>query len=696
MKEALINMVMLMGLDLLLIFVVSFIAIAIMESKKLKDLCVKWHQLLNDAWTHICCLTKTIGEDIKHNWAGIILLVGIIVGAAFLIFGIKNLNLSSLSISIMGTFIGVIIIFIILRPRLYIDRELKKLTIENTNYLKVRVRNLGIFPVNNVSVQLLLYRYADKERKDRRTLELQLRRPDTPLLRGICTNDPTTLYGCSTELPIADIQALKDEGNVKYEGILCRVKATHAISGVTYVREYDFNKEIVDKFLQKYSVIGRKSSNFRITALLGAGINLGLNLPFKPSTYNLTKEIVKAEYPIFDITNNTHRNSDLVATIYQIICENYSEEALDPKDSYNKVHFEILFHVLENLFSHSYVKEMKSKGKMLPDVYVPPFTYFEDLTVNYSISEIQQVMKQFITYLMDAVDQYNSFYIENKNNGANFPFCNFWATTSYKWDAFTLNYDTTLENSLPSYEDGFVAIDPKYDFKRFIPQRLLNSADNTVNHLHGCVNYGSEKLNKDDYNHQYAYLYNSEDYYLWSNYASVRRRWIGSSRSNITAQNHEVIFPSPIITGLNKTDKIISLPFNIYKHNLSRRLMTNNALLIAGYSFGDLYLNQEIERMRMYHGDRWRVVIIDYWDIDDEYEMCELDKLKNYLWAHNPHKDLVHLILKVAQENMLEGSIFVEKNKGQFVSKNGQLMLFVRGMNEALKFKDDIYDFLAS
>lgn len=43
---------------------------------------------------------------------------------------------------------------------------------------------------------------------------------------------------------------LKDS-KIQYEGIICRVTATHAISGVTYVREHDFKKKEVDEFFNR-------------------------------------------------------------------------------------------------------------------------------------------------------------------------------------------------------------------------------------------------------------------------------------------------------------------------------------------------------------------------------------------------------------------------------------------------------------
>lgn len=434
--------------------------------------------------------------------------------------------------------------------------------------------------------------------------------------------------------------------------------------------------------------------NTRVTALLGAGVNLGLDVGFKPSTAYLTEKVVNANYQVLDLKTSQYKNSDLVQYIYTTICNNYSEGPLDPANSYHIVHFEILFHVLETLYSYGYLPEMQSMGKSLPNRFVPPYAYLSHMNVHYDISEIDQVMKLFITILMDEIFNYNETYKKNKVNGVNKQYNDFWAIAPFKWDVFNLNYDTTIEDSLVSYEDGFVATDPKYDFKTFEPEALLMTEDNTINHLHGCIMYGPEKYDTDEYNDDIVFYHHFNDFYRWDNYANVKNRWVSSSRSKIYAQNHEIIYPSPIITGLSKTEKISPLPFNLYKHNFSLKLMTNRSLLIAGYSFGDLYLNQELERMRFYHGNNWKVVIVDKWDFANYAGLDEIEKLKFYIQEQKVGDELVRLMCKVAHVNYIERTTFDVIRPGQFISKNGQLMLFVGGMNDTIQYANNIYSFL--
>ena len=72
-------------------------------------------------------------------------------------------------------------------------------------------------------------------------------------------------------------------------------------------------------------------------------------------------------------------------------------------------------------------------------------------------------------------------------------------------------------------------------------------------------------------------------------------RWLPRNQAG------DAIFYSPIITGLKKTDKLCFMPHNFYHANLVRKIIENPSLLICGYSFGDLYVNQLIQRHKLVH-----------------------------------------------------------------------------------------------
>lgn len=432
----------------------------------------------------------------------------------------------------------------------------------------------------------------------------------------------------------------------------------------------------------------------RISAIIGAGINLDFHLQNLPSTSYITEKVVNASYLVVNYPDiNNKENCTLVKDIYYTICQRYATRPLDPNKSYGIVHFEILYHVLEELYS--YDKYWRVNRYHSPKE-IPPFAYLTHCDIKYSSNHIRQVMEQFVKVIMSIVNEYDCEYAQNKD-GIEMWYKKFWERSPLKMDVFTFNYDTTIEKSLSEYEDGFEALD-NYQFKQMNPFTLLNSPKHTINHLHGSIMYGEDGFTLEDKNNRNIYDYSTDDWYCWNDFdLAQQHRFNSSDQRN---QAGETIFKSPIITGLHKTDKIVNLPFDIYRYNLNRRLMTNNAILIAGYSFGDLYVNYELERMQLYHGDNWRVVLIDWWG-KTSYESREDEvlALDNYL-ADLPYKN--HQLFEFLCKVMEEGDINHYKYSRRWkysqpnVSDNGRLMLFIGGTKEAFKHMKEIYGFLQS
>ena len=181
----------------------------------------------------------------------------------------KFVNQHPLFTNIIGAFIGIICIFIILRPRFIIEENLEEAPINNRKYLKIRVRNLGLFPINTIRVQILFYRWKMQEgKKVKITKKINLKREDTPILPGIFPREADPTYGCVSLLPLEELKNarfLQNSEEIVYEGITCRVSATHAISGLTYVRERIFKREQVDQILKQPT---KEENNYQIVSLI--------------------------------------------------------------------------------------------------------------------------------------------------------------------------------------------------------------------------------------------------------------------------------------------------------------------------------------------------------------------------------------------------------------------------------------------
>lgn len=50
-----------------------------------------------------------------------------------------------------------------------------------------------------------------------------------------------------------------------------------------------------------------------------------------------------------------------------------------------------------------------------------------------------------------------------------------------------MNYDTWVEQSLPTYSDGFIDMPERHDIKRFNIDEYLNTNRHRVSHLHGQI-----------------------------------------------------------------------------------------------------------------------------------------------------------------------------------------------------------------
>ncbi len=349
----------------------------------------------------------------------------------------------------------------------------------------------------------------------------------------------------------------------------------------------------------------------RTTFIIGAGAPLDLKLPkgvLKPSTYNITQEVIKPYENPSDKTKFIH----IVNDVYYRLMDTYPHSESSKPD----VTFEHIFHVLEMLRSYGTVWKNKCKD---PKMF-PPFASFTDvikgLTIDYSlISKV--VFDKFITQILDIVGGYDKEFRTNieKHKWYKDFFVHFGCENM--GDFFNLNYDTTIEESIRGkYEDGYEE-EPKQPFQRFNPRKFSEKATNlsTVNHLHGCINYDFptyKNVNKD------VYKYRTDDRFKNSYFSVAEDPFYKSRqiRTDVSALNEAIYYLSPIITGLHKLEKLNCIPFDFYHANLINCIINSPRLVIIGYGFGDSYCNQIIERMNLLHRKEKRIVLIDLWDKD--------------------------------------------------------------------------------
>ena len=156
---------------------------------------------------------------------------------------------------------------------------------------------------------------------------------------------------------------------------------------------------------------------------------------------------------------------------------------------------------------------------------------------------------------------------------------------------------------LDDYEDGYVGTS---HYQTFNPQVLRCSKKHKVLHLHGAIDYGFKPFGESNSAWIAPDLIPDLVKYSSYNLASEHSRpQFSANQAGYACQS------SSIITGSNKTDKLIAVPFVFYNSEFVNSIIKNPSLLIIGYSFSDFHLNRVIDEVTKLHGLNRRIVIID-------------------------------------------------------------------------------------
>jgi hypothetical protein len=423
-----------------------------------------------------------------------------------------------------------------------------------------------------------------------------------------------------------------------------------------------------------------------VTMIMGAGAPLDLTLPNGvtwPSTTNITEEVRKP----YDMVLNPGTTTDLVERIYKQLMAtfpvNHNLWWISNPQPY--IHFEILFHVMEQMRAYGFAWDGNCKN---PYMY-PYFAPFTKGDFGFSQEELSAVMKPFIMRIMEIVNGYNEYY--RNNIAAEGWFADFFKM-GHKWNVFNFNYDTMVEDSLDAYEDGYEDVAGE-TYQKFSPLKLYRNAQDlsTVNHLHGCIRYYYKKNANTDLLDTTIH-----DLYKYPDYATVKGMMMGRGQSNEVSQANEEYLAGPIITGLKKTDKLSCIPYDCYHGNLYKALYSSNALVIVGYSFGDIYVNNLIRMMNMLYGDEKRIVIIDKWN--QKMINSEPSGLEKYIESSiSPHEVTFWQMMSgcTSLGELMNGFLQEDVTK-VMVSQNHCLMILADGFKSAVGHKAQIEAFLRS
>lgn len=351
----------------------------------------------------------------------------------------------------------------------------------------------------------------------------------------------------------------------------------------------------------------------RITILLGAGCIMDINNAQSASTSAITK-LITDQSSYEDETSKAFANA---LNNYKIKFD------LDRK----KCNFEDLYYaatllghyidsngdrILKSLFELKKTVENENESTNNDDVIETSSTNYIDpqdsviaslkklsadktdnLTYKKNIVDMQPIpLASFILkQISTSVSQYCIGEDEDLSNNSSLKYYYTFFKKMDEWseggcDIYTLCYDNLVEKSLQgNYVDGFVKHDNQ-DRSIFNPiESLENRSTNIVNHLHGSIYYS---LNID-----------SNGMGEWSrvfDYAKTVNNCPGAFLIEGCAKESFIL--SPIITGLNKTENLISEPFRSYYSNFNNSVLNNDITIIIGYSFSDVHINQVLYTAR--------------------------------------------------------------------------------------------------
>jgi hypothetical protein len=168
----------------------------------------------------------------------------------------------------------------------------------------------------------------------------------------------------------------------------------------------------------------------------------------------------------------------------------------------------------------------------------------------------------------------------------------------YILNSFTLNYDDIIERSLRSYHNGFISEPAPKSFDQNLLLSAINKRKTIHSHLHGSLKWGFPTTRNPFELHEF-------------DSPSDGVKASKSRPSGRPLQSGETISPSPIVTGMDKTEHVFNKVFYSNFLAMFRSFEICSILLIAGYGFSDRHINRGIEQCRI-NRPNVRTYIVDF------------------------------------------------------------------------------------
>ncbi len=423
--------------------------------------------------------------------------------------------------------------------------------------------------------------------------------------------------------------------------------------------------------------------NDAVTIIVGAGAVLDLDHKgIFPSVKNITDEVLK-----LNIQKVDGGERPFLRELYNHVVRKLNRVLETNHIMPTQLNFENILHVIEMCIAYSGCWSKKYISWLAYPEFgtlIQPVKFLKDIHTYDYIRAAYELQKT----VMGIVNQYDIAFREDKL--AEQWYRDFWKSLSGKSNIFNLNYDNTIEYTLGGeYEDGFPPVKDGEEYSRFSARRYYENPRgvSTIAHLHGQILFSEARL--------FPFDYSIRDLVKNKDYQTACKNRIGGQFPPSNQAKEEYLQPV-IVSGSRKTEKMTFAPNNVYLSDLARKVIENNRLMVIGYSFGDLYLNEILGLGMAAHGDDFKVVIIDKFPL----------YINSYIsWFH-------HLIHECNPQEytfvsrLVKDRLFVEVGQKKFplivreygvpvVSTNGKLMMCINGFkNAVMNHKETILGFL--
>ena len=424
--------------------------------------------------------------------------------------------------------------------------------------------------------------------------------------------------------------------------------------------------------------------NDAVTIIVGAGAVLDFDHKgIFPSVKNITDEVLKLSIQKVDGGERLllhELNKQMVKELNKV--DRPEIKGLNPP----QLNFESLLHIIEMCIAYSGCwNEKFVSWPSLPEfgTLIQPNELLKDIqTYEYirAASGLQNTV-------MNIVNQYDASVVEDTSTEKWYR--DFWKSLSGRSNIFNLNYDNTIENSLGEYEDGFPPIEDGEEYSRFSAKNYYENRRgvSTIAHLHGQILFSEAR--------SFPFEYSVRDMVKNRDYQTACKNRMARQQNPSNQAKEEYVQPY-IVSGSRKTEKITFVPNNVYLSDLTRKVIENTRLIVIGYSFGDLYLNEILGLGMAAHGDNFKVVIIDKFPT---YINSYPSLFQHMTHRCNPQE---YCFVSRLSENGLSFEVgeeefpFIVGDYGvPIVSRNGKLMMCINGFKEAVvNNKETILEFL--